>query len=390
MIKETIKIHDAYQFEIKQAYNLSPGRKRESSYFVQTYLFIPHNLNINRETFTADDFYKDLRATVRLQTPSIPLSELASGQGILERLRLSVKGLEKTPRPESVSDCEYQIKMFCLIYKKAIGIHLRFIKGTKAKIERTRLTADYITSVSEIMRRFRDLMPEALKALPPDSRMTVLFADEYCSLKTENHTCLLQEILLEKAPDHATRFRARLMRIVREESAYRIRNGYPSVPSPDGDNEKFVFRQGALKKFLSNVLYLETHTTRGGMFLEHLIYSIAAGVAMVFATVVVFIGQSRYGSLSLPFFIALVISYMFKDRIKEILRLYLNVTLHKRLYDRSRDIYHTFHEKIGTCRESFNIVDDRSVSRAILDMRARDRMSDIDNSMIGENVILYR
>ena len=95
-----------------------------------------------------------------------------------------------------------------------------------------------------------------------------------------------------------------------------------------------MFRQGALKK------YLEQHSLPGnkgrkrGKFLEQAIYSVAAGIAMVFATMVAFIGQSRYGGLSLPFFIALVISYMFKDRIKELLRLYLSVTLRKWLYDR--------------------------------------------------------
>jgi hypothetical protein len=121
-----------------------------------------------------------------------------------------------------------------------------------------------------------------------------------------------------------------------------------------------------------------------------MVYSVAAGLAMLFATAVAFIGQSRYGNLSLPFFIALVISYMFKDRIKELLRLYLNVTLHKWLYDRQRNIYHSFDEKIGTCKESFNITEENKVSRKIVEYRSRDEITDINNSLTGENVILYR
>ena len=59
MILETIKIHDNFQFEIKQSYNLSLDRKAANSYFVQTYFFLPANLNINRETYSREDFYKE-------------------------------------------------------------------------------------------------------------------------------------------------------------------------------------------------------------------------------------------------------------------------------------------------------------------------------------------
>lgn len=390
MIKETVKIHDRYQFEIKQAYNLSRRDTRESSYFVQTFFFVPHNLNINPDTYNAGAFYRDLRATVRLQTPSVPLGDLASGKGILDRLRASLEGVRENTDPAAAADCSDQAKMLCLIYKKAVTVHLRFISGTRTRAERKRLIEEYIGAVRGFTEGFRELMPLAMEVLPPDEQMAFLFADEYMSLKTESHTCLLNEILRERARDLESRFRPALMRIVHAETAHRKEENYPSIPEPGGENEMFVFRQGALKKFLSNVLYLETRTERWGALLEHAVYSIAAGVAMLFATVVVFIGQSWYGSLSLPFFIALVISYMFKDRIKEILRLYLNTTLHKWLYDRRRNIYHGFHEKIGTCRESFNIIDERNVPGAILTKRARDRITDIDNSMIGEDVILYR
>jgi hypothetical protein len=390
MIKETVKIHDRYQFEIKQAYNLSRGGKRDCSYFVQTYFFVPHNLNINRDTYNAEAFYRDLRATVRLQTPSISLGALAAGNAILERLRASIDGIRKGDDTFSASDCADQAKMLCLIYKKAVTVHLRIIEGTRNKAERKLLVREYIESVRKFTHDFRQLLPLAIKALPEDERMAFLFADEYMSLKTESHTCLLNEILREKDRNLASRFNAGLMEIVVEETAHRKKHDYPSIPEPGGDNEMFVFRQGALKKFLSNVLYLETRTERWGALLEHAMYSIAAGVAMLFATVVVFIGQSRYGSLSIPFFIALVISYMFKDRIKEILRLYLSSTLHKWLFDRRRNIYHGFHDKIGICRESFNILDEGKVPDAILTKRARDSITDIDNGMIGEDIVLYR
>ncbi|OHD64997.1 MAG: hypothetical protein A2176_04400 [Spirochaetes bacterium RBG_13_51_14] len=391
MIDETIKIHDNYQFEIKQAYNLSLDKKKKNFYFVQTYFFIPHNLNINRETYAKEDFYKDLRATIRLRTPSILMRTLAADGNVMVRMRRSIDELRARRDQRSASNYEYQIKMFCLIYKKSIRIQLQFLKNSRAKSDIAYLVNELIASARTLITNFRELKGlVTADGLPPELQMVYLFADEYLSLKTETHTCRLIEILREIDPNSLKKFYPRLMRIVREESSYRLACGYPSIASPDGDNEKFVFRQGALKKFLSNILYLETRVEKGGKYLEQAVYSIAAGAAMVFATIVAFIGQTWYGSISLPFFIALVISYMFKDRMKELLRLYLNVTLRKWLYDRQRNIYHSFHEAIGACKESFNIMDDDSVPAKILDFRARDNITDINNGMIGENVILYR
>ncbi len=391
MIKETIKIHDNYQFEIKQSYNLSLDRKTTNSYFVQTYFFIPNNLNINRETYSSGDFYKDLRATIRLKTPAILLKNLANDAEIMARIRRSLDSLLASRTRQSISSYEYHVKMFCLVYKKSIGVQLRFLKKSTRSKECEHLVAEFITSTVSIAKQFRELKPLITAGgLPEKLQMVYLFADEYISMKTETHSCRLLDILMEIQPRLHKKYHRRVMEIVHGEASYRIRSGYPSVPLAKGDNEKFVFRQGALKKFLSNILYLETRVERGGKFLEQAVYSIAAGVAMVFATMVAFIGQSRYGSLSLPFFIALVISYMFKDRLKELLRLYLSVTLHQWLYDRQRNIYHSFDEKIGTCKESFNIINDNAVPGKILDYRSRDSITDINNSMTGENVILYR
>ena len=39
---------------------------------------------------------------------------------------------------------------------------------------------------------------------------------------------------------------------------------------------------------------------------------------MVFATVVAFYSQAKYGTLTFPVFVALVVGYMFKDHIKEV------------------------------------------------------------------------
>ena len=390
MISEKLKIHDNFQFEVKQSYSLSGKGRKDDTYFVQTFFFIPNNLNINRETYSKEDFYKDMRAFVRLRTPFFTLRDLSADHNAIDRIRHSLDELHRKPSRETASAYSYHVKLFCLIYKKALSIQIKTIVKSRSEEETVRLIEEFLSCSTAVLDAFREIKKSELHGLDVDERTTFLFADEYMSLRTETHTCRMMDILAKSAPDILGRFRERCVALIHRESSYRASCGYPSIPSHEGDNESFVFRQASLKKFLSNILYLETRVEKGDKYAEQIIYSLAAGIAMVFATMVAFIGQTWYGGISLPFFFALVVSYMFKDRLKDLLRSYLYQGLHRRLYDRKRTIYHSFHEKIGLCRESFNMIDERQVPKRIIALRGRDRLTDIDNSMVSENVILYR
>ena len=70
-----------------------------------------------------------------------------------------------------------------------------------------------------------------------------------------------------------------------------------------------------------------------GGTLEQVLFATAAGISMVFATLVAFFAQSVYGQVSIPLFLALVIAYMFKDRIKESGRSVSAHILSRRLFD---------------------------------------------------------
>ena len=99
------------------------------------------------------------------------------------------------------------------------------------------------------------------------------------------------------------------------------------------NSEELLQRLSVLKKYTSSVLWLSTSTRREGGTLEQVLFASAAGVSMVFATLVAFYAQSIYGQLSIPVFLVLVIAYMFKDRIKELGRAFSTHILSRRLYD---------------------------------------------------------
>jgi len=386
MIEEKISLHGKYQFEIKQYFRFSSGQK-DNSFYVKTYFFIPNNLNINADSYNKKDFYSDLNTYIRLKTPSVYLKDLAASSDIYDKLKTTMESVKDRNGQGSISAYEDEIKIFCLILKRSLRLQLLSIDNSKSLKDASFLTREYVKNIYLVLKKFRE--HEKILAGCDGEVMTLYqFADEYISLKVESHSFKLLEVLKNKKG--LKNYKAQLLKLIKEENAYRAGRAYPSIPSADSNNAKFIFRQGVLKKYLSSVLFLETRIERSGRFVEQLLYSLSAGLAMIFATTVAFIGQNQYGSLTMPFFIALVISYMFKDRLKDLLRTYFSRGITKRLYDRKKHIYRSFKNKIGICRESFNFIKETKVPQEILDMRKRDRFTDIDNSLVGEEVILYR
>jgi hypothetical protein len=78
--------------------------------------------------------------------------------------------------------------------------------------------------------------------------------------------------------------------------------------------EEYVYREKMLKKYVTEALFFEVSRTNTAKRTEHLLYAIAAGIAMFVATGIAFIGQRHYGNLTTSLFVLLVVGYMVKDR----------------------------------------------------------------------------
>jgi len=118
--------------------------------------------------------------------------------------------------------------------------------------------------------------------------------------------------------------------------------------------------------------------------------ALAAGIAMIFATAAAFYFQAEYGNFTAPFFAALVVGYMFKDRIKEIGRRLFLEQLHTWLYDRRIAIYtQDGHHSLGVLREKVSFIKEADLPRRIREARDCDRLVQVDNDGFGENIICY-
>lgn len=305
MMENDIRIRDRHQFEIKLSYPFRPGNKA-ATYDLACYIFIPYSLGIHRESYSKADFYNDLQVHTRFKTPSIPLTEIAgTDETPMARLKASAERLSGTPDPATVSQFEYRIKIFCCILNSALVKFTSFIGQISDRQDRDHLIADYLKTVAEITNNFRKIRPLLVSPNVPAGVLSIYsFADEYVSLLVERHYFDLLQLLRStdaKRPEENWR---KLIDLAAGEVHHRQVRRYPSIPDEHSDNEKLIFRRNVLKKFMGNVLFLDTRTRHEGRVLEQTLFGIAAGISMLFATLVLFLSQWIYGPLTLPVFLA--------------------------------------------------------------------------------------
>ncbi len=391
MIEEEIRIRDRFQFEIKLNYRLNQD-KPKTQYQIDAYIFIPQSLRVNHTTYPKNTFYQDLQSYIRFKTPSLSLSDIAcKDNGPLFDLEESISGLTENSRSDVTSEVELRVKLFSCITKSALRDTVQFIHNTVDEQDRERMIREYSDSVSKITSGYRDLGARLLQPTVSENAHAVYaFGDEYLSLMTEGHSYRLLEILKQSASLSVKKLKTDLINIISNEIAYRKRRGYPSIPTAGSDNEQLIFRRNVLKKFTDNVLFLDASRHPTGQALEQSLFGLAAGVSMFFATMVHFYSQSVYGALSLPVFLALVIGYIFKDRIKELMRIYFSRKVLSALFDHKTNIYRGQKNKIGYCRESFNFLDEEKIPKQVMRIRARDHMTEIESEWLREDVVLYR
>ncbi len=295
-----------------------------------------------------------------------------------------------------------QMKLLSAMLKSALREHFILIERRVAEVQATphgkthylvhNLVDEYIAETAQVTERYRNLLADFNLPHVPSAVFTAYqFTDESLSILIEESAVEMFQIVDEYLKKtNREDYKIALSELTARETKYRKTRGYESVLDPDGSNETYLYRASILKKYASSVLFLNINVQPDGKYWEQLILSLAAGLAMIFATAVAFYFQYEYGNFTLPFFIALVIGYMFKDRIKEITRSLFAKRLENYLFDRRITIRtQNSQYRLGTLREKVRFIHEDDVPLSVLRARNRDHITDISNEGRGEYIICY-
>jgi hypothetical protein len=398
-IEQAVKLHDKYQVEVKLDYELLPGKK--TCYQISTYIFMPQSLGINEGTYTKADFYRDIQNYIRLKTPILILRDFTNNSvsplAVIERI-ISTENWANIP--EYKDHLIDNFKFLSAILKSSIREHFNLIQKriseatpeVKVNLIIHNLVEEFLVESKRITDKYRSFY--SVFNLPNvDERVFTAyrFGDESISLLIEESSVEMFQIVetyIKKGERKS--YKQKLSERVAFETKHRKSHGYASILKEDDDNEEYVFRVSALKKFASSVLFLSMTIQREGVGLEQILLAVAAGLSMIFATIIAFYFQQRFGNFTFPFFIALVVGYMFKDRIKELGRSLFSEYLQNFLFDRRITIKTLDGKhKLGILREKAFFVKEKNVPSKIMAFRNRDYLTELDNDGQGEHVICY-
>lgn len=392
MINEVVKVHDKFSVEIKMGYEPRKDCK-VNELSVKTWLFVPSSLDINASTYQKEDFYNDFNSNIRLITPNYLLREIALGQqSVFSYLEDAFQKVATNPTPKNEANYEYHIRMFHSILRSALRREIQHIIRNELPDDRRYLIKEYIANLKVVGRRYRDLRKIVnVPSIRKEMFDYYLFGDEFMSNQFDEYSHYLHRALQKLHRDDFEKNKDAILLLIREENAYKRSMGYLVVEEkPSDKNRWFVHRRGAFKKYFEGQLLLSSRKKKEGVIVMQILYSLAAGLAMIFGAALTFIFQKSLGTFTMPLFVALVIIYMLKDRIKDLSRIYLVGKINKRFFDHKTVIRVKGDEKIGWCKESFDFVSEDSVPLRVMKHRDRSRIIDVESRGVGEKIIFYR
>jgi len=391
MIKDQLKAQASQSFEIKLDFPAKDFPHGKAHFGMDMFLFLPPALDVNKHNYTKHDFYKSLKSYIRLSTPSHQLSELLDeASSMYSELSLAMEEVIRTKNNRHANIFIRKIKKYVSSVNKSVGEEVKrllLLKDSDLLPNEVRI---FVEDCYLLRKIFHSFMVKILSAdLSESVKKAARWGDEYQSLMLEGQLYTLVNGLSGKLGPSADTM-DRLHQLVLTEISYRKKASYPSVAKAGGNNEHVLHRRGRLKRYIESNLFLNTDTRKEGVFYEQVFFSLAAGLAMVFATAIAFASQYAFGNLTMPFFIVLVISYMFKDRIKELSRLYFDKKRKKMFFDFRTAISLQKQVQIGFMRESFRFEKRNYLPKEIKEARERMRVTEISEEWIGDKVVHYK
>lgn len=392
MLEINGKIHDRYTLEFKVGYSHHSPDTAVSDFQMDTWIFIPDSLYINAKTYSKSNFYRDFRSLVRLITPVYTLEEVA-GRRLLPFSRLTecCRMMVEEPTDAHEKAYEHQVKMFGNITRSALRAALMNLNRERdAEAFRLRLDG-IILLLTSIMAGYRSIPVETgLDGIGKERRAYYDLGDEYLCRAINMHLYRVVAYVQRNFRKDSEKILAATMAYIDEEWEYQRQKGYilPDDLSEER-NRNFLHRAGQLKKYIESDLYILAHKKSNTFVLQQLFFMLAAGLSMVFATIISFSFQQTYGNFTRPLFIALVVSYMFKDRFKDLMHYWFSNKLGSKFYDYKIKL--ALHgEPVGWGKEGCDFVSEEKLPEEVRLQRGRVSELEYGHCSLRETVIVYR
>lgn len=379
MFEESVRILDRRRLEIKQWLSCD-SVTGANAYQVDTWFYLPAPLQVNRWTYSPQSCLKRLKTYLRQRAPLLPLDELTTAHPFLVEAREQLAPLAEPSAPALTVPQKDRLvllfKLYQLLLKRSMFAQKKVVLALPSPDERYTAALKLFVDLNRSLKAYRALRP--LAARDADVLDAFRYCDEYIGIIITHH---MHGLLHDGDWKNPRQFQM-LKAFWTAQMRYRLAHSPASVPTEDGDNELPVYRWSVLKKYVADPLFFDIRRKSGNSLLVHFIYSSSAAFAMIFATAIAFVWQDHYGALSTPLFVAMVVAYIFKDRIKELCREHLFRVLQHHVPDCRQNIYTDTNTCVGTCNESFRFLDEDQQFPLLRSMRDKKKFASVRHENI--------
>jgi hypothetical protein len=386
---DDIYFRDRWQFE--QKYDFLPDPELATNEYTQDfYFFIPNALQINRNTYTIEQFYKDQTNLIRSKTPVFSLKEIVdlnNSSSPLARIN-GLKDEEQNTVTQSL--IEKEVKLLGNVVRSAIRTNAQelsslleqelydeFIKGCHEMCD----------ELEEYQNTFEGIKKEtADKWDTPSIHKHFEYMTTFLNHVVNQYLILLLERIRYSDDQKFQEIDARITEMLKTTQKMITDKDL----SDKREGEKIIYRKSLLNKFFVYALLLNTDRFSPGQRYQNLTGAIAAGIAMlVFFTLFVWQGQFFLIN-STPFIVITVFLYILKDRIKEGIKTF---THHRTLgwfSDYTTKIMSPDDKSVlGVLTEKFSYISEDEIPEEISTIRSREFDSMMEDYKLPETVMYY-
>ncbi|MDC7231420.1 MAG: hypothetical protein PQJ48_14030 [Sphaerochaetaceae bacterium] len=331
-----LRRHSSRHLETKLILPIPETRKYERE--IHYYLFSPPQLYVNRSTYNEERILHKFQSHGRYSSPEITLEELLDDENLLSPLSILKQytkdlliDLNAVPERKVIHELQTVVNSVRHETKACLKDCKDMVKLGMQSDLNTTLTNWYMNA-SMLLKVLRGMISAIQEKVAEESRLLLAFlwTDEATSLICEKHALDLYMASTPMRDEMHKQILAKLMQFSRDEMEYRSKMKYPSGST---NAETVQYRKAVLKKWTQSSLYLVPNISRWPKRVSEILAGIAAGVAMAFATLTTIFAEETFIRNSFQWALIVIIGYVFKDRIKEWLRLFFNAVLPKMMAD---------------------------------------------------------
>jgi hypothetical protein len=386
------RVHDRTHVEFAIDYPIGEATTKTTW---EAYFFIPQSFRLDAASYDKKAIYDDLWSYVRYAVPELGFATLASTEpgSPLGAVRSALAAAAGRPdgSPEALA-ASRALRLFAC-HVRASG--LRAMRDAERAAPRDRaVAAAFLAACVAVASGLRAVLAEVgAGALADHMHTAALWTDEDVSLVLETFAATLgiEVARHEPASGEAGDTPAQLAAFAVREARHRRDRGLASVGSADASDrtiEHLEFRRHVLKRFTASVLWLSLEVHGAAEWVLHLLYAVAAAVAMAFA-LVASLGTTGTTASFARYALPIVVAYAVKDRMKAVLQSVFARFIARHFPDRRWVVHDERRAHVGRVAERAGFVDARDLPRDVVRAREVTREHALEERARPETVLWH-